>query len=382
MFAKIRNGEKLRWVVGGLIFGLATAMTSGAASEGGAHARIPWNQCLIQKPDFYASDEAVRIADNVLLYQRDMGGWPKGIDMAVLLSEADKASARKTTDKKDSTIDNGATHTQIRYLAEVYYATKLKRFREGLIKGVDYLLEAQYPNGGWPQFYPLEGHQDYSRSITFNDGAMIGAMSVLHDIAQRKRPYAFIDPDHCEKARKAVEKGIECILKCQIIVDGQLTGWCQQYDEKTLEPRPARSYEKVSICGSDSADIVRFLMGIDRPSQRIIKSIEGAIVWFNQVKLTGIRLIGKPMPFVERRVDKVVIEDANAPPIWARFYQIGTNRPIFCGRDGIIKFRMAEIEQERRMGYAWYGYWPADLLANDYPAWRKKWTPQRNVIKN
>jgi PelA/Pel-15E family pectate lyase len=380
MFAKIRNGEKLRWVVGGLIFGLATAMTSGAASEGGAHARIPWNQCLIQKPDFYASDEAVRIADNVLLYQRDMGGWPKGIDMAVLLSEADKASARKTTDKRDSTIDNGATHTQIRYLAEVYYATKLKRFREGLIKGVDYLLEAQYPNGGWPQFYPFEGHADYSRHITFNDGAVIGAMSVLHDVAQRKRQYAFIDPQRRERTRKAIEKGVECILKCQIIVDGKPTAWCQQYDERTLEPRPARSYEKVSICGPESVDIVRFLMGIDRPSQKIIKAIEGAVVWFNQVKLTGIRQVEKIDQSVEGGIDKVIIEDANAPPIWARFYQIGTNRPIFCGRDGIVKYGLAEIEHERRTGYAWYGHRPAELLAKDYPAWRKKWTPAPAVL--
>jgi PelA/Pel-15E family pectate lyase len=383
MFAKIRNGKKLlKWVIRAGIFVLTTLIASAAGCEAHAGARILWRQCLSQKPDFYATDEAVRIADNVVLYQRDTGGWPKSIDMAKLLGEEDKAGIRKAATKKDSTLDNGTTHTQIRYLAEVYYATKLERFGRSLIKGVDYLLEAQYPNGGWPQFYPVEGHQDYSRSITFNDDAMIGAMSVLQDIAQRNHRYAFVEQERRERARKAVEKGIECILKCQIVVDGQRTGWCQQYDEKTLEPRPARSYEKVSICGEESVDIVKFLMGIDHPSRQIIETIEGAVVWFNQVKLTGIRLIGKPVPFVERRVDKVVIEDANAPPIWARFYQIGTNRPIFCGRDGIIKFRMAEIEQERRMGYAWYGYWPAELLDKDYPTWREKWTPQRNVLKN
>jgi PelA/Pel-15E family pectate lyase len=123
-------------------------------------------------------------------------------------------------------------------------------------------------------------------------------------------------------------------------------------------------------------------MGIDRPSQQIIKGIEGAIVWFNQAKLTGIRQIEKSDRSVEGGYDRVVIEDANAPPIWARFYQIGTNRPIFCGRDGIIKYKLAEIEQERRAHYAWYGYWPAELLAKDYPAWREKWTPERNVLKN
>jgi len=383
MFAKVQNGEKLlRWVVGGLIFVLAAVMASGAGGKDETRARISWSQCLNQKPDFYTGDEAVRIADNVLLYQRDTGGWPKGIDMAVLLSEADKAGVRKTTSKKDSTLDNGTTHTQIRYLAQVYYATKLERFRQGLIKGVDYLLDAQYPNGGWPQFYPFEGHADYSRHITFNDGAMIGAMSVLHDIARQKRQYAFIDPQRRQRAWKALEKGIDCILKCQIIVDGKPTAWCQQYDERTLEPRPARSYEKVSLCSSESVDIIRFLMEIDRPSQKIIKTIEGAVTWFNQVKLTGIRQVERPDQSVEGGFDKVIIEDAAAPPIWARFYQMGTNRPIFCGRDGIVKYSLAEIEHERRTGYAWYGYRPAELLAKDYPAWRKKWTPEKDVLKN
>jgi hypothetical protein len=44
----------------------------------------------------------------------------------------------------------------------------------------------------------------------------------------------------------------------------------------------------------------------------------------------------------------------HASPLWARFYEIGTNRPVFAGRDGVIKYNMAEIEQERRTLYAWY----------------------------
>lgn len=381
MFAKIQNSKKLlRWVVRAQIFVLTTLIALAAGCEAQAGAGIHWRQCLSQKPEFYTTDEAIHIADNVVLYQRETGGWPKNIDMAALLSETERAEVSKAKGEKDSTLDNGATYTQIRYLAAVYYATKLERFRDSLIKGVDYLLEAQYPNGGWPQFYPFEEHADYSKYITFNDGAMIGAMSVLCDISQRKCRYAFIDPNRCERARKAVEKGIECILKCQIVVDGQLTAWCQQYDQKTLEPRPARSYEKVSICGRESADIVKFLMGIDHPSEETIKSIEGAIAWFNRVKLAGIRQIAKPVPSIEEGFDKEIIKDANAPPMWARFYQIGTNRPIFCGRDGIVKYKLDEIEQERRIEYAWYGYWPADLLANDYPAWRKKWTPAPAVL--
>ena len=367
-----------RWVVKGLLWLIAVAIASGAQGPKNPAEVISWSRCLSQRPGFYTTGEAVRIADNVLLYQRNTGGWQKGIDMARILSEQDKAKLRKAKSRKDSTLDNGATHTQIRYLAKVYYATRLERFRQALLRGIDYLLEAQYSNGGWPQTYPwLRG---YSKFITFNDGAMIGAMSVLRDIAEKKPGYAFIDKTRRQKAKKAVQKGIECILKCQIIVDGRRTAWCQQYDEKTLKPRPARIYEKISICGGESIGILKFLMSIDNPSPEVIEAIQNAVAWFDRVKLTGIRQVNKPDSSMERGYDKVIIKDVTAPPIWARFYQIGTNRPIFCGRDGKIKYHMAEIEHERRTGYSWYSYGPAGLLDKDYPAWQKKWAPEKDVL--
>jgi PelA/Pel-15E family pectate lyase len=357
----------------------AAAMALGAQGGKAPAPTISWKRCLSQRREFYAGDEAVRIADNVLLYQRDTGGWLKGIDMAAILSEEDKAGLLKTKNRGNSTLDNSATHTQIRYLAKVYSATRLERFKQGFLKGVDYLLEAQYDNGGWPQRYPLVS--GYSRHITFNDNAMIGAMSVLRDIAEKRPGYTFVDEGLRRKAKEAVQKGIECILKCQIIVDGRRTAWCQQHDERTFEPRPARTYEKISICGGESVGIVKFLMSIDNPTEEIIGAFQSAVAWFDHVKITGIRQLNKPDDS-ERGYDKVIVRDATAPPIWARFYEIGTNRPIFCGRDGKIKYTMAEIEHERRTGYSWYGYGPADLLARDYPAWQKKWAPKKNVLKN
>jgi len=375
----ISMNKTIELMVMGSLCLFVAAMVLGAQGGEKPVRVISWKRCLSQRGGFYAGGEAIRIADNVLLYQRVNGGWLKGIDMAVVLSEEDKAVLLKDKDKGNSTIDNGATHTQIRYLAKVYSGTRLERFRQGFRKGMDYLLEAQYDNGGWPQFYP--NRRGYSRYITFNDNAMIGVMSVLRDIAEKKGDYTFVDEGRRRKAKEAVQKGIECILKCQIVVDGKRTAWCQQHDEKTFEPKPARSYEKISICGSESVGIVRFLMGIDNPTEEIIKAIQNAVAWFDRVKLTGIRQVNKPDDS-ERSYDKVVIKDSTAPPIWARFYQIGTNRPIFCGRDGKIKYTMAEIEHERRTGYAWYGYGPADLLARDYPAWQKKWAPKKNVLKN
>jgi PelA/Pel-15E family pectate lyase len=78
--------------------------------------------------------------------------------------------------------------------------------------------------------------------------------------------------------------------------------------------------------------------------------------------------------------DRVVVQDAQAEPLWARFYDISTNRPIFSGRDGIIKDHLAEIEDERRTGYRWYVNSPAALLEKDYPAWQKKWAQGKNIF--
>ena len=134
-------------------------------------------------------------------------------------SDSDRASLLRQKKKNDSTIDNGATYTQLSFLARVYTAQKQERHRESFLKGLDYLLKAQYPNGGWPQFYPdLSG---YYKHITFNDDAMIGVMKLLRDVAAAKPAYAFVDEARRAAAARAVEKGIECILKTQVVVNGR-----------------------------------------------------------------------------------------------------------------------------------------------------------------
>jgi PelA/Pel-15E family pectate lyase len=367
-----------RWIIAFIFCLLAVAIESGARSRNKPVASISWRQCLSRRAEFYAGDEAIRIADNVLLYQRDSGGWQKGIDMARVLGKQDKAKLRKDKSKKDSTLDNGATHTQIRYLARVCDATGLERFGQALLKGIDFLLDAQYDNGGWPQRYP--NPTGYAKHITFNDGAMIGALSVLRDIAEKRPPYTFVDEGRRRKVKAAVQKGVDCILRCQIVVDSKKTAWCAQHDEKTFIPRKARSYELPSISGSESVSVVRFLMSIDRPSPQIVEAVQGAATWFDEARLEGIRQIRKEDKSKPGGRDNVVVKDASAPPLWARFYEIGTNKPIFCSRDGVPKATLAEISHERRTGYSWLGYYAASLLAEDYPAWQKKWAPGKNVL--
>ena len=334
-----------------------------------ASAQIAWKDCLAQPEAWYGGVEAIRIADDVLLYQRRTGGWPKNIDMAQALPPAERARVADEKDQADSTIDNGATYTQMRYLARVFAASRLDRFRAVFLEALDYLFASQYRNGGWPQFYPLR--PNYSRHITFNDDATIGVMRLLRDIADNRAPFEFVDASRRRRAAQAVSLGVEVILEIQVRVNGRLTAWCAQHDERTLEPRPARSYEHVSLSGRESVEIVRFLMGIEKPDRRIITAIESAVAWLREVELKGIRVVRTAGPVPGQRDDAAVEKDPSASRLWARFYQIGTNRPIFSGRDGVVKYGLAEIEYERRANYSWYGDWPADLIEKDYPRWSK-----------
>jgi PelA/Pel-15E family pectate lyase len=339
-------------------------------SAQGTNKPLTWSDALKQNAEWFSTSEALRVADNLLLYQRNIGGWPKNTDMAVVLSDADKAKLNNEKTQNDSTIDNSSTYTQLSFLARVFTAQHQLRHRDAFFKGLDYLFKAQYANGGWPQFYPdLDG---YYKHITYNDDAMVGVLKLLRDIAAKKPEYLFVDDERRAKAGRAVEKGIECILKTQVIVDGQKTVWCAQHDEVTLAPATARKYELVSLSGGESVGIVRFLMSINKPSPEVVASIKAAIAWFEKSKLMGIKWVAKTDATKLHGFDRVVVNDPNAGPLWARFYDIKTNRPIFVGRDSVVHYDVAEIEDERRNGYAWYVDGAADLLSKDYPKWLAK----------
>ncbi len=335
-----------------------------------AEARPSWEKSLAQPPEWYGSDGALAIAANLLAYQRAPGGWPKNIDMAQLLDAEGTRRIEGEASRKDATIDNGATHRQLQFLARVHTATGRKKLREAFERGLDLLLGAQQPAGGWPQRF--EEGEAYQKHITFNDGAMAGVLDLLRAAAAGRPPFAFVGEKRCSAAASAVDRGIACILKCQVVLDGRPTVWCAQHDETTLEPRPARRFEPVSLSGCESAALVRFLMGIERPGPEVVRAVEGAVAWFEKTKIQGKRWTERQDPAQPGGRDRVLADDPAAPPLWARFYEIPSMRPIFGDRDGSVHYRVEEISHERRNGYAWYGDWPSKLIETEYPAWRKR----------
>ena len=280
---------------------------------------------------------------NVLDTQLDCGGWGKNIDKRKRFDEKKRAKAIAAKgDAESATIDNNATTTEIRYLLRYHAQKKDDASLKAALRGIDWLLASQLGNGGWPQFPGRT--KGYWTQITFNDNAMRNVLELMRDIAKGEDHFAAVDPARRAKCAKALDKGIDCVLKCQIRVDGKPTVWCQQHDRETLKPTNGRAYELASFCSQESADIVMFLMSLEKPSPDVVASVEGAVAWFNRTRLPD----GK----------------------WARFYDLEECRPFFCDRDGIPKRDISEIGRERAKGYAWFGT-KGEKVLKKYAKWQK-----------
>jgi len=308
-----------------------------------------------KKPvDWFRSDEGRRVVGHVLSWQAEAGDWPKNTDTTAKPFAGDRANLR-------GTFDNGATTGELRLLARALEAGDDARCRPAFLRGLDHILAAQYPNGGWPQFHPPG--TGYARHITFNDDTMVRLLEFLRETATRP-DFAFVDPDRRRAAQAAFDRGIQCILRCQIQVQGRLTGWCAQHDATTFEPRGARSYELPSLSGAESAKILELLMSLERPDAAVRRAVTAGAEWFTTARLTGVRQ-------AVVNGDKRLVPDPDAPPLWARFYDLETGRPFYCGRDGVKKSDFAAIEAERRNGYAWHGNW-GERVATAYAKWRER----------
>lgn len=311
------------------------------------------------------------IAENMLVYQRAIGGWPKAVneikvDYTKQLTETEKKAIIADSLHIDPTIDNGATTKEIKYLVTAYKKTKNNKYLAAAEKGIGYLLKAQYATGGWPQYFP--DFSSYRSQITYNDDAMVNVLNLLQDIVEGARNFDMVNPAFIPKAKVAIELGVGCILRTQIKVNGKLTAWCAQYNRNTLQPEMARKFELVSISGQESVGIIRFLMRQKNPTPAIVEAVKAGIAWLEEVKIKGFKYVDVIAPDMPKGKDRVIATDINSA-IWARFYEVETNRPFFSGRDSQKKYDVKEIEYERRTGYAWYGTWPATLLVVEYPKW-------------
>lgn len=323
----------------------------------------------------HAPDEVAAIADNLLLMQRDHGGWVQNRDPLQVLSHEDAAEILAAKGEARGSFDNRNVFTQIEYLAGAFLQTGDVRYLAGASAGLDYLLRHQFAScGGWPHTVPPEN--DYQGRITVADEVFSGPLILLRRISGAAPPLDVFDEATRERAAAALSAGEACLLRLQVRQGDRLTGWAGQYDPVTLEPMGGRSFELPAIVSQETVEVVRYLMTIDDPSPEVVASIDGAISWLRQSAIEGIQLEtvsldkAEEYAFHNAKFDRRLVSDEGAPLLWARFYDLEDNTVVLANRDGVRVERYDQIHPERRTGYSWYGDWPAKLIAKEYPKWK------------
>lgn len=325
----------------------------------------------------YSINQIREIGDNILLLQHNNGGWVQNLDPARILSpqEIEKYRAEKTSEI--ASFDNRNMFSQIEYLMNVYSQTRENKYRDGAIKGLDYVISQQIPGcGGWPHSVPPT--QSYHNKITIADEVFSGNLRLLRNIANAKAPYQRFNRQIRQNAAFALARGDECLLRLQIRQNGVLTGWAGQYDRQAFAPSMGRKFELPAIVSQESVEVLRYLMSIERPSSAQIVAIESGVEWLKKSAIKGVRYetfdtgANTQFDYHATSQDRRLVADENAPLLWARFYDLNDNSIVMATRESVRVYNYSDIPRERRTGYSWYGYWPQKLLDFDYPAWKRR----------
>ena len=315
---------------------------------------------LQPNPAFWLSAEANRIAKVILSFQTPSGGWSKRTDMASQPRQPGQLYGTEVD--YIPTFDNDATSTQILWLtAFLPYASEAMKpeLQQAIKRAIGFVLAAQYPNGGFAQSYPLRG--GYHDAITLNDHVMTELLKLLNKVATEPQ-FAFVESSIRQQAKQQFLRGIKLLLTAQIRLNGELTVWAAQHHPVTLEAVKARAYELPALVSSESAEVTLLLMQLPKPSAAVIQSVEAAVAWFKakQIHNTEMQRSDSGVRFVEK---------ARAKPLWARFYDLEKQQPLFVDRDGTVVGSMAQLSIERQKGYGWYQS-NAEAVLKAYPGWR------------
>jgi Pectic acid lyase len=365
---------------------------------------------LHREAAFYKSDPARHTGDVIVSFQTPAGGWSKNLEMTTprvpceryatnnlshFLGPDDFDQPRDPNWNYVGTLDNDATNTELHFLAllsQAWPGHEGDVYRASFLRGIEYLLRAQYPNGGWPQVWPLEG--GYHDAITFNDDAVTESAETLtlashgehvpahpedEAISSVNTPssptaptaataaiedYSFVPQSLRIRAAAAAAKALQCILATQVRVpapEGKgtvLTIWAQQHDPLTLAPVSGRNFEPPALSTGESASVIEYLMSLPNPSPAVVRAVDAAAAWLESHKIEGYVWSGGRATPGGRKLTP----QAGAPPLWARYYSLTTGKPIFGDRDKTIHDDVAELSLERRNGYAWYGSGPQRAL--------------------
>lgn len=257
---------------------------------------------------------AAEKASDALIYgQHPAGGWHYVIDFdptglaewyAKVFSQFKWGMEEYRHNWGNCTYDDDNTQGATRFLLHLYMTNGKPEYRAPLLKALDFILASQYPNGAWPQRYPLQyefahdGLADYTSYYTLNDNSMRDILFTLVEAWEQLGD---------ERYRNAARRGVDFIIALH---PGEpQAGWAEQYDTN-MRPIWARTHEPAGLMPRQSVDCITilerfYLMTGDR---RYLKPIPSAITWLK---------------------NSAFVDLGNGRYELARYYEVGTNKPIY-----------------------------------------------------
>lgn len=310
-----------------------------------------------------------KYSDIVVSYQFKNGAFPKsGFDHEYRKGKIATESERDAVEKYRrslGTFDNLSTTTELATLGHTYERFKDASHKAAAQRTIEWILGAQHSTGGWPQWYKPRSKDHYSAHATFNDDGMARVLISLQKALRKEDPFDsdIFTPDQLARCEKAIEKGVDYILKSQIKTGGKLTVWCAQHGMDDYKPKTAREYELPSKSGNESVLVTAFLMS--RPqTPEITKAVKAALAWYSDPEVyVKDKIYVRPKRGDGRKEE--VFVDAPGRKMWYRFYELETNKGFFCdkGSGGKKLYNYNDLKDDRYYGYAWAGPWGEPLLA-------------------
>ena len=265
--------------------------------------------------DKFYFDAARDVARALVWGQRRIGGWDHRVDVAHLTPDA-KTSIRK---EGRCTFDDNITQGALKFLIDADSTIDEPWLTEGVELGIAFMIKSQFANGAWPQWYPLRGgYYDY---YTFNDNAINDCIDVM-----LKAHKAYGNDEYLASARR----GGDFIIASQL--PGPQAGWAQQYSHD-MKPAWARSFEPPGVCTAVTARNIRTLVQLYLYTKdaKYLAPIPAAIEWLNESKI--------------------------GDNLWARLYEVGSNRPIYGDREdgNKVHYDYEKVSLKERSSYGWRG---------------------------
>ena len=308
-------------------------------------------------------DDKEKYALNIVTWQMQHGGWEKGYHEKYRF-EYDSNEIISNYETRNGvaigSLADQSTTGEIRFLSEVYKNSSNEenriKFKQAVEKGIEFIFKSQNESGGWPQVYPPRECQgcEYTSLMTYNDFVIQNAIYILWDIRDEIHPFdtAIVENINITKLNLSLENGIDFILKSQIINDQNYTIWGGQHSPDDYSSEGGRSYELPCKSTAESVGTLAILINWPERSQSIINATWGAINWFHDNMIIGMRY----------DYDEGNLEINNNSLTWYRFYNISDDQYFMSGRDGVKVYDFNNLPDDRRTGYAWAGNWGTRLI--------------------